>query len=365
MQVNPQMVAKYQAEAPELLEAVTSGEAQHIMKRDPETDYCIKFQNGLCSVHASRGTEFIGDACHFYPRITRQYDDVSVMGGAMSCPETVRLMLKLEKPFSLVANELTRLPEQMKQYAPDGVAAADALKVMDAFVNLAGNEEVPVARALSRILSVAESLSRTDVKSWQDGIQILLIMAEGGLPQLELDEHGWYGDMARLAQTLAGLIHAAKTTARPRLDDVCKNIHHYLGIKLEPETLDILQIQPDAADENTEMEWFSPPPELEHILRCWLQGQLVMMGFPYSGFGENARQRAQLLAVRFATVKLALMAVMREQGQLTDEVAVAVIQPLARFTDHLAEPELSVALYQQAGWHKVSRLRSLIGDNVL
>jgi hypothetical protein len=39
-----------------------------------------------------------------------------------------------------------------------------------------------------------------------------------------------------------------------------------------------------------------------------------------------------------------------------------VIQSLARFLDHLADPTFSLMAYEEAGWHKEGRLRGLIGD---
>ena len=51
MQLDPVRKKLYEKEAPELMDAVTSGEAELIMKRDPETDYCVKFDDGWCSIH--------------------------------------------------------------------------------------------------------------------------------------------------------------------------------------------------------------------------------------------------------------------------------------------------------------------------
>src|SRR5579885_2432723 len=72
MQLDAAMRARYASEAPELLEAVADdGAGGFIMKRDPQTDFCVKFENGLCGIQQKYGTAFLGDACHFYPRSTR------------------------------------------------------------------------------------------------------------------------------------------------------------------------------------------------------------------------------------------------------------------------------------------------------
>ena len=53
MQVDKAHIDLYAAKAPELLSAVTSGEADYVMRRDPATDHCIKFDQGWGLVRAS------------------------------------------------------------------------------------------------------------------------------------------------------------------------------------------------------------------------------------------------------------------------------------------------------------------------
>ena len=67
MQLTAETVAKYKAEAPELMDAVSTGEAEFIMKRDPVTDTCVKFEGGWCGIHRDYGEAFLGDACQFSP----------------------------------------------------------------------------------------------------------------------------------------------------------------------------------------------------------------------------------------------------------------------------------------------------------
>src|ERR1043165_3275808 len=85
MQLTQETLEKYKQEAPELVDAVTSGEAELIMRRDPVTDTCVKFEQGWCSIHRDYGDAFLGDACHFFPRITRALGATILTTATLSC----------------------------------------------------------------------------------------------------------------------------------------------------------------------------------------------------------------------------------------------------------------------------------------
>ncbi|MBY0406929.1 MAG: flagellin lysine-N-methylase, partial [Rickettsiales bacterium] len=94
MQVDEDTVNRYRNEAPELLAAVEPAEeTPWIMRKDPDTGYCIKLDGGLCGIHKQYGDRFLGDACHFYPRITRTLGSATLMTATLSCPEITRLAL--------------------------------------------------------------------------------------------------------------------------------------------------------------------------------------------------------------------------------------------------------------------------------
>jgi hypothetical protein len=102
---------------------------------------------------------------------------------------------------------------------------------------------------------------------------------------------------------------------------------------------------------------------LDGTLKRWIAAQLSMASFPFAGFGGDVLERAIILAVRFATVKLALKAQVDENGvPPPPEKVVEVVQSIARFTDHLADPTFSIMAYNEVGWSKERRLRALVGD---
>lgn len=358
MQVDAPHKALYEKEAPELLSALDSGETACIMRRDPATDHCVKFDNGLCSIHKDYGTKFLGDACHFFPRITRAFGGQKVMSATLSCPEIARLALLKEDAFALGELEVERLPYTLNDYLPEGAEAEGALKVVTALVDFAGDKSLAPEAIILRLVSISHSLMRTNPKSWPDGISMLTRMP-GFLANAEPNPNDRY----YLVQTLAALLHASKKTARPRLEESFATMQRALGMSLDPDTLDVMLNvgEEDKARELSERWKQGAQSTMAPFLRRWIQAQLAMASYPYGGFGNDAEQRVRLLAIRFATVRLALMAHMDARGNAPDDAtAIRVVQSLSRFMDHLAEPELSHSLYTTAGWAADGRLRGLI-----
>lgn len=362
MQLDPERKALYEEKAPELLDAVTSGEAELIMKRDPETDYCVKFDQGWCGIHKEHGDNFLGDACHFYPRITRQFGEETLMAATLSCPEITHSILYSSNPFALAECDVERLPYSLKNYLPEGVSAENTISIIHALITMAGEETSTPEHTIAKLIAIASSLQHTKIESWADGINMLISMAEGRLLPAEIS----HMDPFHLMSTLAALIYASKKTARPRLDETFTTMEKALGITIDRTTLDILQDidKPNAFKERQEI-WNRPEiqKEMAPLLRRWIQAQIAMASFPFAGFGDTVMERAIILAVRFATIRLALMCHISPDGTIPDEqTCVRVIQSLSRFMDHLAEPELSIRMYEEAGWTRETRLRAVVGD---
>lgn len=359
MQVDPDTVAKYKKESPELLDAVTSGEAEHIMKRNPESDYCVKFDAGWCSIHREKGSSFLGDACHFFPRITRSLGATPVMTAALSCPEITRLALFGEDGFTHLESSTDRLPWSLTDYLPDDMDETDALAVHRAFLEAAGDESVSPEHIMARLGSVARSLQMLDIKSWPAAVAFYLKQADGRLPEPEED----IADPFNLLHGLAGLIGAAKPSPRPRLEQTLCDMEEALNVTVDRSTLALTtsEASPRAylalrgAWRESWATYFGP------VLRRWIQAELAASLFPFSGLGENLTDRITILAVRFTTVRLALMACCQtHNGIPPEEESIRVIQSLARFLDHLADPALSLAMYQETGWTLEARARGLL-----
>jgi lysine-N-methylase len=361
MQVDVATRDKYAKDAPELLEAVDTGESEFIMRRDPQTDYCVRFEGGLCGVHRDYGTSFLGDACHFYPRISRQLGNHASMTASLSCPEVTRLALFSEPTVSWQASKTDRLPYSLKDYLPEGLSSEQAWKIHTTCVDFAGNAELSPEQLIACFVSVAASLERQPLASWPDAIAFYLRMAPGRLPTPESQA----ADPFNLLHMMYGLLGAAKPTARPRLMETLQTIADALHVSYQPEAAAIV-LEDDSTTRWMMIEqlWsMNGAPTYAPILRRWVQTQLTMMLFPFAGFGASLSQRAVLLGVRFAITRLALMcAYFTHDASLSAEMIVRIVQSLSRFLDHLADPTLCLRICEETGWVRESRLRALVGD---
>ncbi len=362
MQLDPVRKSMYEKKAPELLDAVTSGESALIMKRDPKTDYCVKFDNGLCGIHKKYGSDMLGDACHFYPRITRKYGDLVQMTASLSCPEIARLALFGENPFAMQKVKVDRVPYSTKNYITDemqnaGIDSLKAEQIIQEFMKLAGDTATSPERIMARIISLGHSLSNLPFASWVEALPFMIRTVDGRLPEPEPDPH----DNLYLLQSLAALIHASRKTDRERLLQTISVIESSLGYKIDWETLNLVQSGNTKLPELNKY-WATNRDFMDNLLKKWVKTQLMESGFPFSGFGATLKEKVMILGVRFATVKLAWLASLGESGSTpNNELLVRSAQSLARFMDHLENPTLSIQLYANFGWNREPRLRSLIG----
>lgn len=351
MQVDEATYQKYCNEAPELADAVTSGEADHIMKRDPETDYCIKFENGWCGVHREKGTEFLGDACHFFPRITRSIGKYTTQTASLSCPEVARLTLLQEHPFALENTEDTRLPYSLKDYQPEELTDDEALETHVKFIESIEDVNVSAERILCRRHSVAESLASLPMKSWPEAVPFYMKTADSRLATPEIN----HADPFNLFHALVGLVGAAKKTTRKRLDDVLEDMQSMLDVSFDDKGTLTLSDNSLESYRDAQEQWQCQGEKWQPILKRWIQAQLSISLFPFAGLGETLSDRITIIIVRFATFRLALMAQLSQNGEVTEDDIVRISQSLARFMDHLADPSLSMDIYKETGWNKTAR----------
>lgn len=360
MQLDERTRARYQKEAPELLDAVGAGEAEYIMKRDPETDYCIKLEGGLCGIHQKYGTFFLGDACHFYPRVTRALGQSITMTAALSCPEITRLCLFSPADFSWKEVQIERLPYLLKNYSHEEFSDMHALAIHKDFMHSV-DASPSAEQGMLRIVSAAGSLEMIEKKSWPDATKFFLSHADARLPEAQPEPN----DLVHIVQALMGLMAAAKSSSRPRLEKTVDDMQKALSISIDSQTLTITFEEGSA--EKREMlkeSWchayaaaFALP------LKNYLKAQLTMALFPFAGFGHTLSERAVILAVRLATIKLALMALCAESKEMpTEEESICVIQSISRFMDHLSDPAFSFSIYQETGWTRLARLKALLGQ---
>jgi lysine-N-methylase len=364
MQVDDDTFAHYQKNTPELLDAVVVGEAEHVMRRDPETDYCVKFSDGWCSIQQTYGEDALGDACYFFPRVTRLLGGTLLQTASLSCPEIARLALFEEnssRSHYEAEDDVARLPLTLRDYLPSALQAEDALAIHRAFLVAASSETVSVEQMIAQLHSVAQSLACLDMTSWASAVDFYLNTAATRLPSAE----SHLADPFNLFYALSGLVAATTPTKRPRLDLVLNTMREALALTEGASSLaegQSVPLTPFHLERYRVMQqqWVSENARLQPLFRRWLQVQLKAALFPFSGFGDSLPNRVAIMGIRFATLKLALQCHLFQHQTLSDEALLTIAQSLSRFMDHLADPAFSVRIYEETGWLRLDRLRGIL-----
>lgn len=359
MQVGDATRALYQKEAPHLLDAVQEEHGGFVMRRNPETNYCIKFDQGWCGIQREHGEKFLGDACYFFPRITRALGDHVFTSAALSCPETARLMLFSDAPLERTAFQPTRLPHHVRQYLPEVMDTATALTLHDRFLSEAAHPEFSAEINLLRALSVACALDTLSVTQWEDASRFYFRIADTRIPAAQPVAE----DPFNLVHALHGLMLASKAPQRSRLATLRDHMTQSLGITLN-EDPGFITTASDAPARFASLRRFwqqSVGDRMQPLFTRYFQAQLSGALFPFAGFGQTLAERMAMLGVRFAMVKLALMCDAYEQQHVPDDATVVrIVQTLSRFLDHLGDSALSLQICKETGWLQEERLRGLL-----
>lgn len=363
MQVDSATEQRYRKEAPVLLDSIVGEENATIMKRDSKTDYCVKFDGGLCGIQNKYGEDFLGDACYFYPRSARKLGNELALTATLSCPEIARLSLFDAHAFEESTLAIGRLPLGTQDYLPTGITSAQAHAIHHAFLAAALQENFSAERNFMRVCTAAESLARITPTAWPDAVPFYLQHADASLPVAEPRPT----DPVYLLQALCGLVAAAKHVHQTRLMQTIHDMESALHVTIRWETLAIVALPDSAyAVESLHTRWkkewqnaFAP------LLKRYLAMQLSLALFPFAGFGDTLVERAAIIGIRMATVRLALMSLcVQSIAAPSENDIVRVVQSLSRFLDHLSGASFSLQIYQETGWLKSGRLRALLGDGM-
>ena len=364
MQLDAPTLDKYRTQAPELLAAVEQGsggsDAEWIMRKDPESGYCVKFDGGRCGIHTERGEDWLGDACFFYPRATRALGGQHVMSAALSCPEIARLALfSSGDEVFLQPAHAQRLPHSVKDYAPQGMESAQALALHQLFLEQAVSPAHRAAHTLLRLISVSRSLATLESAQWPGAAPVFLMLADGRIPPAQPN----INDAFNLLHALMGLVVATRKPPSARLKQTIDDMEQALAVRLDWANVGIAADSASAAAlERLQARWNAGGAALyDDVLKKYVRMQLSLGLFPFAGLGADVAERMTLIAIRFATIKLALMCKygMHEEA-VPPEMVVRIVQSVSRCLDHLGDPAFSLQIYKEAGWVQEARLRALI-----
>ncbi len=352
-------VTRRRYEACGAIAAVTGEGAATVMKRDPQTGFCVKFENGLCGIQREFGEQYLGDACYFYPRSTRALGDRLTMTATLSCPEVVRLALFGENPFEETSTQMERLPETVRDYLPKNLTSGEAEEIHRTFIRAALAEGATPEHSFLRILVAAESISRIAPEVWPEVVASTLQNAAAAIPPPEPRTT----DAVYLLQALCGLVAAAKYTHHVRLTRTINDMERALHCIIRRDALTILSL-PDSAQAARDLhtrwknEWQA---SYATLLKRYLAMQVALALFPFGGLGNTLPERAAIIGIRLATVRLGLMSICQaSDGAPQQGDVVRVVQSLSGFLDHLAGADFSLKIYAETGWLQAARLRGVL-----
>jgi hypothetical protein len=360
MQVDAPRLERYQKQHPELLEAVEGiGTPSPVMRKNSD-GFCVKLEGGLCGVQKQYGADALGDACYFYPRITRKLGEHVVVSAALSCPEIARLALTEQQPLTWRAFDAERLPLSCVDYLPEGLTSDAAGNIHHGFILEASRSDALPSLTLARIQTVARSLARLPVASWEGAATLGLKLATERLGAPEIEP----ADKFRLAQLLAALMRGAPASSRTRLEPILERMCTRLLIAIDRTSLHMAPVGDSISaatalnirwNEGGEAACATP-------LRFWIGAQLSGTLFPFAGLAKDPVERITLLAVKYSLLVLALQTLQdAEHLTPTPEQVVEIAQPLARLLDHLASAELILRVCEEVGWLREARLLGLLG----
>lgn len=359
MQVDDATIAKYSASALELLSFVEEDAAcGHIMHKDVSTGCCVKLAGGRCSIQTQYGEVFLSDSCALYPRITRAVGDDIIITATMSCPEVARIALFSDNPLELGEAYNVRVPQEMKNSLRESLSTQDALAIHNIFLAAANEVGISIGQVFARINSVANSLRFIKPKDWPSAAPLYFQLADGRLPAPEAN----INDPFNLLHALCGLIVASKKPAQPRLQEIIEDIEVALSANLDWQNLQITTGEGSiAAYQGLQKIWQEKLQEkYSAVLKKWLAAQLSAAFFPFAGLGEDIAQRATIIGVRLAILRLAILsACSRKNDVLRQDDVVRIVQGLSRFLDHLSDPAFFLQICEEVGWNRESRMRGL------
>lgn len=355
VKVDAPTLALYRAQAPELLHVVTEREGiGAVLQFDADTGLCPQLECGGCHIHATRGTDFLTDTCHLYPRITRALAATTVVTATLSCPEIARLALVEEASLALVKTTVDRVPEQVKNYAAEGVNTEEACALMAAMqANITSAEQHLIALANEALV-----LSNAPMSQWP-------MLHQTHTPSFSTPI-GHAHDVLFMLIILTTLVTACNAKPSVRLQEVVALIEHALHVDVvwdeatantQPDTLARLSALQQRYDTHYQAA-------LQPLLNALLKAQLAASLYPYAGLGNNPLERIAWVAYAYALTRFALLcAIDQSGGELPESLGIQVVQTIARVLDHVGSLELALPMLKEIGWLDPARLAGILAPH--
>ena len=224
-------------------------------------------KNGLCTIHADLGEEYLGKTCRTYPRISKIFKSYSLTSATMSCPEIARMVFDSK---DLRMFEVDGVPDGLEEHTyrindfvdkvlnKTGYSIAARVITISRFLysiadmSNRGELSMPVLTAMSKKISKPLKEAERDVKSKRLKISdevagkfwsiVYKIISKGAVANLD-ERIRSHPIVAKLAASdpsnqdykeLYTSLSALRNNATPVLADILDNLGmKYLAVKFQ------------------------------------------------------------------------------------------------------------------------------------
>jgi len=313
-------------------------------KMNPATGNCSMLREGLCTIQAKLGEEYLSGTCSTYPRKANAQEGNVELSAALSCPEAARLALLREDAFRMAEAGAVRTPNLVMARQPAGSPDPSQPShhyrtIRDGVIRVLQNRRYLFPHRLILLGLLCEQLDLlVQDRAWEEIPALLASFEEelnGGLANNEeLRDYGAFArDTAYQLRTLNGyLMRKLEGTIWNMRYKAC--ISDYIqGMTKQGEQPDLVVRQYDeayAAHLRPFMErrdYFFENYAANAVFGDWLAGL-------HEGRGIYAQYKE--LVVDYAMIKLHLIGIAAHRGALTEETAVELVQCYTKNYEHAA-----------------------------
>ncbi|KQO11013.1 flagellin lysine-N-methylase [Paenibacillus sp. Leaf72] len=305
------------------------------MKLDEQTGGCTMLDNGLCSIQANLGEDYLSPTCATYPRKINEVSGVQEISATPSCPEIARIMLLEPNGIEFIQGKSLRKPNiyvNRKVSANTGEFSSFLWDIRIAAIEILQNREFELPHRLLLLGwlcdQIYEATKNGDFSVVTDEIAKFKYQME---TNTELRDYKVFPSNTKFQLTFLNklIMNRAEQKIwniryRECLDDYIN------GLKDEnedPENIMSHYIQ-------AYTEYYLPYiKDHEYILENYLVNTVYHTLFPVSG-KLNIFEQFMMLAVNFSLIKMHLIGIAKYHEGLTDEIVVKLIQSFSKNYEH-------------------------------
>jgi hypothetical protein len=212
---------------------------------------------------------------------------------------------------------------------------------------------------LADLVKISRSLDNLNKNHWQQAIEAVLPIIKDFPSHPEFVDT----DPFNLINFLIIMISASKKHSHQRLKEMVNIVSKALELTIDIEN-------PAVTLSNNSYNIYQKlkacacgkvKEQLDHIMCRYLQSQINLFFFPFAGLGNSVSDKASIIVVKFALIRLLLLSHVQLQGELDETSVIRIVQTLSRFLDHLTNADLLLLVLKDFGWDRESRLLALLG----